>query len=134
MQLPEFTNLSEFIEFLAGPGAALVVLLLASYFLDGWSKWDALAAKAKQLIFLAASLLVGFTGLWLGSVYASLIPEVQASWNSAFILVYSIGAYVLVPQYVHRLMKRPAIEVSATSDKPGTVVASVRTESGQTNT
>lgn len=102
----EFKSAGDFFEFISGPGAVLVIMLVISYFLAGWEKWNALASRVKQLIIIVASILLAFVGMLLASWYQAQPEPVQAQLNQVFLMIYGIGAYVLVPQSFHALVNK----------------------------
>ena len=113
--VPQFTSLEEFLKFLAGPGAAVTVILLMSYFAEDWSWFQNLKPKQKQLMVLVVSISMGVVGLFLSMLYTTAAPETKGFLNQLFLLIYTVGGFVLVPPTFHALVNKPLRAVQPVS-------------------
>lgn len=111
--LPEFASLDEFFKFLSGIGAAVIVLTLLSYFGEDWAWYQSLSSKLKQLVALVTSLVLGVVGMVVGLMFAKANPETRVFLNSLFLLIFSIGGFVLVTPAFHALVNKPLTKATA---------------------
>ena len=97
MDLAQVKTLGEFLAWLAGPGAVIVVLWALSWGLDKNEWWLSLDSRLKQAVVLVLSGIIG-----IGSVYLLSLPaEYLAKYAPYFKVIFGIGGAWLVTQIAH---------------------------------
>jgi len=96
------SDVNEVLKWLAGAGALAVVSWFASWFLEGFAWWAALASRVKSLIILVVAIVIGLIATWV----LSLPPETLAPYLPYLTAIVMVITAWLATQVAHRADSR----------------------------
>ena len=96
------SDVNEVLRWLTGAGAIAVVSWFASWFLEGFAWWAALASRVRSLIILIVAILLGLGATWV----LSLPPETLEPYLPYLTAIVLIITAWLATQVAHRADSR----------------------------